>query len=257
MTDGEPRSDAGETAAGPGPEAPAGSGEAAAPQAEAPGGPAPGVKKGWLKESLKVFLGSLRILFDPAGGLEATYSPGKPALIRGLAIGIGCGVLIPLVQLLSTKLTYGKGFSADWRDTFKQVLGGIVFLAAGTALSFLFRRTIAKAKSGNFVLDLYLFGSALIFPLAGAIAGGILFTLGEKFFDILARTIVLLGILFQAFAYDFGLVKVGGAEAKRSFWVAVLTLGGALLIGGLLNFDPSRALVPLVPNIQIPGIFLK
>jgi hypothetical protein len=178
---------------------------------------------------------ALRTLKDPAGGLEAIYRPGQPALLHGLIAGGAAAILIPLVQAIVSKLAWG--FAPAPGMLLRQVLGGIVFLAVMAGMSFVLRGALLRSSRPDFKDDVFLAGSSMLFLLAGVIGGSVFSLFGETFFLLLGRTVNACGWLLAGFTYYFGLRRVAKAETGPAVWVTVIVLGVATLMGALLHFS--------------------
>ncbi len=184
-----------------------------------------------------------QIVINPAKGLVAGYRPGQHALITGLILGAASGVLIPLIDVMVVSIKYGSGASPSAGHVLKQCLGGLVFLAAGAALTFLLRRSIAKSTAGSWQADVYLVGGAMVFLLAAAVAGGICGLIGGEFFNILASVCKSMGLVLAAFCLLSGLMQVGEIDAGAAVWIGAGALAVALLASGLLYFSPVGQLM--------------
>ena len=154
------------------------------------------------------------ILRSPSTGLEKAHAPGQTALIQGLIFGVGTAVLIPLFQVLTIKLAYGGDL--DGGRVFKMMLGGVVFVAAGSGLGMFLRKSIGRSDSGDWQDDVGLFGGATVFLAAGVLAGGIVMIISrETFFLLLAESCATAALLLAGFTYCSGLASVAGVEVRR------------------------------------------
>lgn len=188
-------------------------------------------------DAVKILKSIPKILWDPFNAVVAMHAPGgKAALYHGLTLGVGTAVLVPLVQFLTGKIALGRWYSPEFLDILRQMLGGVVFVAVAVVLCFALR---SKGEGGkSWMDDVYLVGSVSVFFLAGVIAAGVVYILGPTKLGEVSMALGTAGLLLAAFALHGGLVKIGGATAERSVWIVVIALVGALLVAGLLYYNP-------------------
>jgi hypothetical protein len=184
---------------------------------------------------------ALRILKDPAEGLGALHRPGQQALIQGLILGVGSAVLIPLVMFLALKIKIGSWYRPAFGDILESCLGGVAFVAAGVAVGYILRGALAKGERADWRDDLYLFGSPMVFLLAGIIVGSVCILLGGRFLYLLSGVVGLVALLSFAFTYQAGLAKVAKLDSHRSICIALSAIAVALVVGTLLKFPVTGA----------------
>jgi hypothetical protein len=185
----------------------------------------------------KLHVTALRVLRDPAGGLEASYTGGQQAMVTGLIVGGGALVLVPLVNALFLKLGPISTFP-DFGYLMRQLAGAVVFLAAGTAVGHVMRRSLGRSTFGDWRDDVYIFGCPMVFLLAGTVASGLLALIRDSFFQQLAGAAGAAALLLAVMSYFFGLTTVARVEPRRTVWIVPAAFALALLTGGLLNFSP-------------------
>ena len=198
------------------------------------------------KDAVVADLGSVsknlpRLLINPISALKALHRPGTPALVQGLALGVGTALLVPLIQFLVYKIRIGKAYSPPFGKLLEQWLGGLLFLGAAALVTFLLRPAVGE-RGKDWKDDIYLVGSTMVFLLAGTILGGILMLFTTNFFDSLGNGVAFAGIVLSVLALNAGLQTVAESAMERAFWVAAIALTVAAIVGSLLGFQPSSFL---------------
>lgn len=212
---------------------PAGSAPAPASEGAAPGGAGAGAPA---VDFAALGGNALRILKDPAESLGALHRPGQMALVQGLILGVGSAVLIPLIQFLALKIKIGRWYQPAFGDILERCLGGVAFVAAGVAVGYIMRNALAKGGRADWRDDVYLFGSPMLYVLAGALVAAVFLIIGGSFFSVLAGVVGLVALVSFAFAYQAGLARVAKLDPHRSICVALTAIAVALIVGMMLKF---------------------
>lgn len=164
-----------------------------------------------------------RILRDPMHGVAAHHRAGRAAMVLGLALGGACAVLVPFSDLLFRSL---RADGPSFGDLVRSIAGGALLLVFGPLLGLVLRATAGKVQNVDWRDDLYLLGAALVFVLAGALAGGLAGFLWLRLGDAFR----VAGFVLAAFAHASALATVGQVDSRRAIWFSTALLAAAALV---------------------------
>lgn len=182
----------------------------------------------------------VRVIRSPENGLIAVHTPGQTALFQGFVLGLGTTIIVPFVQWIAYKL--GGDVDPGFLGTLRSVLGAGLYLASGTLMSMLLRATFGQVKSIDWIDDLFSFGGAMTFIMAGTLFGGVFYAIGGAFCTKLGVALSVVGVMWSGFAYYFSLSRIGQVAPERAVWLVGPVFAMALALGSFARFSPLMLL---------------